>query len=48
MATAENEEGGGMRASLEEWRDVAREEGARLGAKVGFCLGVVGWVRSER
>lgn len=49
VATAENEEGGrGMRACLEEWRDVAREEGARLGAKVGFCMGVVAWVRSER
>lgn len=49
VATAENEEGGpGMRACLEEWRDMAREEGARLGAKVGFCMGVVAWVRSER
>lgn len=48
VVTAENEEGGEMRACLEEWRDVAREESARLGAKVSFCMGVVGWVRSER
>lgn len=47
MAT-ENEEEGEMRACLEEWREVARGEGTRLGAKVGFCIGVLGWVRSER
>lgn len=48
IVATENEESGGMRKCLEEWREVAREEGARLGAKVGFCMGVVGWVRSER
>lgn len=48
VATENEEWGGGMRKCLEEWREVAREEGARLGAKVGFCIGVVGWVRSER
>lgn len=48
MATENEELGWGMRKCLEEWREVAREEGARLGAKVGFCMGVVGWVRSER
>ncbi len=48
VATENEELGWGMRKCLEEWREVAREEGARLGAKVGFCMGVVGWVRSER
>lgn len=48
MAIENEEWGGAMREGLEEWREVAREEGARLGAKVGFCMGVVGWVRSER
>lgn len=49
IAATENEElGGEMRECLQEWREVARDEGARLGAKVGFCMGVLGWVRSER
>lgn len=48
VATENEELGGRMRECLVEWREVAREEGARLGGKVGFCMGVVGWVRSER
>ena len=48
IVATENEEEGEMRACLEEWREVARGEGTRLGAKVGFCIGVLGWVRSER
>lgn len=38
----------GLREVLEEWRAVQGEEAARLAARVGFCGGVVGWVRSER
>lgn len=38
----------GLREVLQEWRAVQGEEAARLAARVGFCGGVVGWVRSER
>lgn len=38
----------GLREVLREWRTVQGEEGARLAARVGFCSGVLGWLRSER
>lgn len=38
----------GLREVLQEWRVVQGEEAARLAARVGFCSGVVAWVRSER
>lgn len=38
----------GLREVLQEWRTVQGEEAARLAARVGYCGGVVGWVRSER
>lgn len=34
--------------ALREWRQCQREEGARLGDLVGFCGGVVGFLRSPR
>jgi len=40
--------GGGLRQALEEWREVQGRERERLGMLVGFCRGVVGWVRSGR
>lgn len=39
---------GGLRESLAEWRTVQQEEAKRLGDMLGFCKGVVGWLRSER
>lgn len=39
---------GGLRESLAEWRTVQQEEARRLGDMLGFCKGVVGWLRSER
>lgn len=39
---------GGLRESLAEWRTVQQEEAGRLGGMLGFCKGVVGWLRSER
>jgi U3 small nucleolar RNA-associated protein 21 len=38
----------GVKDVLREWREVQREEMERLGALVGYCGGVVGWVRSGR
>jgi len=40
--------GEGLRRALEEWREVHGRERERLGRLVGFCGGVVGWVRSGR
>lgn len=37
-----------LRDVLQEWKLVQGEEAARLTARVGFCGGVAGWVRSER
>lgn len=39
---------GGLREALAEWRTVQQEEARRLGDMLGFCRGVVGWLRSER
>lgn len=39
---------GGLRESLAEWRAMQQEEARRLGNMLGFCKGVVGWLRSER
>lgn len=39
---------GGLREALTEWRTVQQEEATRLGEMLGFCKGVVGWLRSER
>lgn len=39
---------GGLRESLAEWKTVQQEEARRLGDMLGFCKGVVGWLRSER
>lgn len=40
--------GGGLRQALGEWKEVQGRERERLGRLVGFCGGVVGWVRSGR
>lgn len=37
-----------LRDVLKEWKGVQAEEAARLGARVAFCAGVAGWVRSGR
>ncbi len=37
-----------LRDVLGDWRAVQREEAGRLAAKMGFCGGVLAWVRSER
>jgi U3 small nucleolar RNA-associated protein 21 len=34
--------------ALREWRQCQENEGARLGDLVGFCSGVVGFLRSPR
>ena len=39
---------GGLRQALQEWREVQVEEAKRLGRLVGFCGGVVGFLRSGR
>ena len=39
---------GGLRGALEEWREEQTREGKRLGDLVGFCGGVVGFLRSGR
>ncbi len=39
---------GGLRDALSEWRTVQQEEARRLGEMLGFCKGVIGWLRSER
>ncbi len=39
---------GELREKLVEWRGVQEGEGGRLGELVGFCGGVVGFVRSGR
>lgn len=38
-------DGEGLREALREWREVARAEGRRLGELVGYCGGVVGFLR---
>ncbi|KAL8725239.1 MAG: hypothetical protein Q9166_007478 [cf. Caloplaca sp. 2 TL-2023] len=37
-----------LREALREWRDEQGREGKRLGDLVGYCSGVVGWLRSAR
>lgn len=34
--------------ALREWRECQESEGRRLGELVGFCSGVVGFLRSPR
>lgn len=34
--------------ALREWRKEQEKEGARLGEVVGFCSGVVGFLRDPR
>ncbi len=38
----------GLKGVLREWRDVQGVEGRRLNDLVGFCGGVVGFLRSAR
>lgn len=45
VATAEDD---GARDALQVWRDVLKIEQGRLGARVGFCLGVAEFLRSAR
>ncbi|KAI4132120.1 MAG: hypothetical protein LQ338_000874 [Usnochroma carphineum] len=43
------EEGrGDLREALREWREEQGREGRRLGELVGYCSGVLGWLRSAR
>ena len=42
------EGGGGLVEALREWRAEQEREGRRLGALVGYCSGVVGFLRSTR
>lgn len=48
----DDEEGVGkgesLKIALEEWKGVAEEEGRRLGELVGYCSGVVGFLRAPR
>ncbi|PQE05504.1 WD domain-containing protein [Rutstroemia sp. NJR-2017a BBW] len=37
-----------LRSALKEWREQQEREGARLGDLVGWCAGVVGFLRSPR
>lgn len=37
-----------LREALREWREEQRREGRRLGELVGYCSGVLGWLRSAR
>lgn len=41
-------EGEELREALREWRAVQDGEGKRLGALVGYCSGVLAFLRSER
>ena len=34
-----------LRAALETWREYQESEGTRVGEMVGFCSGVVGFLR---
>ncbi|KAL8954915.1 MAG: hypothetical protein Q9193_007017 [Seirophora villosa] len=38
----------GLRAALREWREEQGREGKRLGELVGYCSGVLAWLRSAR
>ncbi|KAF1959591.1 Utp21-domain-containing protein [Byssothecium circinans] len=38
----------GLRGALREWMEEGKKERERVGGLVGFCSGVVGWVRSVR
>ncbi|KAI4196976.1 MAG: hypothetical protein LQ348_002216 [Seirophora lacunosa] len=38
----------GLRAALHEWREEQGREGKRLGELVGYCSGVLAWLRSAR
>ena len=38
----------GLREALQEWKGVQEGEGRRLGALVGYCSGVLGFLRSGR
>ncbi|KAL9604335.1 MAG: hypothetical protein Q9219_000523 [cf. Caloplaca sp. 3 TL-2023] len=43
-------DGGGkeeLRVALREWREEQRKEGKRLGELIGYCSGVLGWLRRE-
>ncbi|KAF8251672.1 Utp21-domain-containing protein [Wilcoxina mikolae CBS 423.85] len=47
VVTADEEEGG-IRDALQEWRGVLKAEQSRLAGRVGFCLGVAEFLRSGR
>lgn len=44
----EGEGGGGLREALKQWRQEQESECRRLGELVGYCGGVVGFLRSPR
>lgn len=41
-------EGNKLRAALAEWKEVAEREGKRLGELLGYCGGVIGFLRAPR
>ena len=48
LAEMEGREGEAAVAALEEWTAVSKNEAERLGALVGYCSGVLGFLRSGR
>jgi len=48
LVGGDGNEGNGVREALSEWKEVAEMEGRRLGELVGFCNGVVGFLRAPR
>lgn len=40
--------GEGLRDALREWQETAEAEGKRLGELVGYCGGVIGFLRAPR
>ena len=48
LAGMEGVEGKDVVSALGEWRDAAREEAARMSELVGYCSGVLGFLRSGR
>lgn len=45
---ADEEDRARLREALREWKEVQGREGKRLGELVGYCSGVLGWLRSAR
>ena len=48
LGDEEEEDGQGLQDALAEWKIEQQREGQRLSELVGYCRGVVGFLRSTR